>query len=134
MDHSSHIWWSPHTWRLTYCIRDAPWDNLIRKLSYKKRSYHIVHLSQKENNPGFSTFKIVSKCGFSFFPQGISKKFYFSNDETSSYLLNGIILYLLLWMWMWLLLMVWISATNVIVPVGLNEKFPIELKSYFGIR
>ena len=55
-----------------------------------------MNLSQKENNPGFSAFKIVSKCGFSFFTQGISKKFYFSNDETSSYLLNGIILYLLL--------------------------------------
>ena len=35
MDHSSHVWWSPHTWRLTCCKRDGPWDNLIRKFSYR---------------------------------------------------------------------------------------------------
>ena len=35
--------------------------------------HHIMHLSQKENNSGFSAFKITGKCVFSLFQQGISK-------------------------------------------------------------
>ena len=32
-----------------------------------------MHQFQKEDNPRFSAFEITSKCGFSFFLQGISK-------------------------------------------------------------
>ena len=57
--------------------------------------------------------------------------------ETSSYLLNGNFIFITVNVNVNVnvtFLMVWISATNVTVPVGLNEKLPIELKSYFGIR
>ena len=37
--------------------------------------HRIMHLSQKENNSGFSAFKITGKRGFSLFQQGISMIF-----------------------------------------------------------
>ena len=67
------------------------------KINFPMHGGHrIMHLSQKENNFGFSAFKITRKCGFSLFQQGISKNFFFFNDETTSCLLNGTILNLLL--------------------------------------
>ena len=105
--HSSHICLSPP--ENPFAVRDMQqWDNLKRSFSIH-RGDHIVHLSQKENNPGISAFKIARKCSFRFFPQGISKNFFFENVEYSSYLLNGIVLNLLLLLRMWLLLMVWMS-------------------------
>ena len=48
------------------------------KINFPMHGGHrIMHLSQKENNSGFSAFKIISICGFSLFQKGISKFFFF---------------------------------------------------------
>ena len=48
------------------------------KINFPMHGGHrIMHLSQKENNSGFSAFKITGKRGFSFFQQGISMIFIF---------------------------------------------------------
>ena len=46
------------------------------KINFPMHGGHrIMHLSQKENNSGFSAFKITGKRGFSLFQQGISMIF-----------------------------------------------------------
>ena len=55
-----------------------------------------MHLSQKENNPGISAFKLLANVALVSSHKASLKNFFFLNDEYSSYLLKGIDLNLLL--------------------------------------